>query len=156
MMISQGISSGNFSFSLAPDDAELYLAGWNPIKSKGDFTWLDLNLDEDQEPGLFEVTMDEVALVGQERKVLAGQQTAYIDIGESLGVGRSGTNCGLVMFSEDNVVWPRHTGTTLMIGGIDVVDQIYQGIPGARNVTDGQRTGESRFSLRRSRRAKSS
>jgi hypothetical protein len=78
-MLQQGLVHGQFSFSYTGDVGEFYLDGWNQEISDGNFTWLDLDLAEDEAPGLWKIKADAVKLDGSD---VLPEQRMIVDTGK--------------------------------------------------------------------------
>lgn len=78
-MLQQGLVHGKFSFSYTGDVGEFYLDGWNQTISDGNFTWLDLDLAEDEAPGLWKIKADAIKLDGSD---VLPEQRMIVDTGK--------------------------------------------------------------------------
>jgi len=79
-MIEQGKTSGQFSFSFQGSRGEFYLDGYNSDICKGDFAWIDLALQPEEERGLWKIPLDAIKVNG---KIALGYRVAVIDTGAS-------------------------------------------------------------------------
>jgi hypothetical protein len=78
-MLQQGLVHGQFSFSYTGDVGEFYLDGWNQEISDGNVTWLDLDLAEDEAPGLWKIKADAIKLNGSD---VLPEQRMIVDTGK--------------------------------------------------------------------------